>query len=55
MESEHKSVQPTKKKIWEPMKVSFLGKATTLIKSGGGKLSVAGGDPGESKKQKSSG
>lgn len=41
------------KKTWTPMKVSSIGKATDLIKTGGGKLSLAGGDPGEGKKQKS--
>ena len=35
------------------MKVKSLGKATELIKGGGGKLSSPGGDPGEGKKQKS--
>jgi hypothetical protein len=40
------------KKAWKPMKVSSIGKATDLIKTGGGKLSLAGGDPGEGKKQK---
>jgi len=42
-----------KRKDWTPMKVVLLGKATDLIKGGGGKLSVAGGDPGEGKKQAS--
>ena len=32
---------------------SEIGKATDLIKGGGGKLSAAGGDPGEGKKQAS--
>lgn len=41
------------KKAWTPMKVTPLGKATDLIKGGGGKLSTPGGDPGEGKKQKS--
>lgn len=40
------------KKAWTPMKVVSLGKATDLIKGGGGKISSAGGDPGEGKKQK---
>jgi hypothetical protein len=50
MKSINKSAQLTKKKSWEAMKLSFLGKATALIKNGGGKLSIAGGDPGESRK-----
>jgi hypothetical protein len=54
MKSESKGEQSTKKKSWERMKLSFLGKASTLIKSGTGKISVTGGDPGESKKQKNS-
>ena len=42
-----------KGKKWLPMQLKSLGKATDLIKGGGGKLSVAGGDPGEGKKQAS--
>ncbi len=42
-----------KRKDWTPMKVLLVGKATDLIKGGGGKLSIAGGDPGEGKKQPS--
>jgi hypothetical protein len=42
-----------KTKAWSPMQVKSLGKATDLIKGGGGKLSLAGGDPGEGKKQSS--
>ena len=38
---------------WLPMQLRPLGKATDLIKGGGGKLSAAGGDPGEGKKQAS--
>jgi hypothetical protein len=40
------------RKKWLPMQVKSLGKATDLIKGGGGKLSAAGGDPGEGKKQR---
>jgi len=47
------STEPGKKKEWTSMKVTSLGKATDLIKGGGGKLSSPGGDPGEGKKQKS--
>ncbi len=55
MKSTERSVQLTKKKSWEAMKLSFLGKATAMIKQGGGKLSIAGGDPGEGRKQKGGG
>jgi hypothetical protein len=47
------NVNSTRKKEWTPMKVVELGKATDMIKGGGGKLSLAGGDPGEGRKQKS--
>jgi hypothetical protein len=47
------NTETVKKKAWTSMKVRSLGKATDLIKGGGGKLSAAGGDPGEGKKQKS--
>jgi len=42
------------KESWKPMRLSPLGKATSLIQGGGGKLSVAGGDPGEPGKQRTS-
>ena len=42
-----------KRKKWLPMQLKSLGKATDLIKGGGGKLSAAGGEPGEGKKQPS--
>lgn len=42
------------KESWEAMRLSPLGKATSLIQGGGGKLSVAGGDPGEPGKQRAS-
>jgi hypothetical protein len=47
------NTETVKKKAWTPMKVRSLGRATDLIKGGGGKLSSPGGDPGEGKKQKS--
>jgi len=47
------NINCARKKNWAPMKVVVLGKATDLIKGGGGKLSIAGGDPGEGKKQSS--
>jgi hypothetical protein len=39
------------RKSWVPMKVVLIGKATEMIRGGGGKLSLSGGDPGEGKKQ----
>ncbi len=39
------------RKSWVSMKVVLIGKATDMIKGGGGKLSLSGGDPGEGKKQ----
>jgi hypothetical protein len=49
------SVSKTEKSSWEPMRLSTLGKATSLIQGGGGKVSLVGGDPGENKKQKNGG
>ena len=43
------------KRPWQKMELSYLGNAVQLIQGGGGKLSPAGGDPGESRKQSSSG
>jgi hypothetical protein len=37
--------------MWEPMRLSFLGKVTDVMRGGGGKLTPPGGDPGESRKQ----
>lgn len=39
------------KQPWDEMELFCLGDAAELIKSGGGKLSTAGGDPGESRKE----
>ncbi len=41
----------TPKKEWEPMKVAEVGHVGTVLEGGGGKLSTAGGDPGEQRKQ----
>jgi hypothetical protein len=43
------------KRPWRKMELCYLGNAAQLIQQGGGKLSVTGGDPGESRKQRSSG
>ena len=45
---------PEKEK-WETMKLTYIGNISEVIKTGGGKLSIAGGDPGEGKKQKGGG
>lgn len=39
------------KKSWEPMKKQFAGRVADVVQQGGGKLSVAGGDPGEGRKE----
>jgi hypothetical protein len=39
---------------WEPMQLVPLGEATSLIQGGSGKVSMVGGDPGDSRKQKAS-
>jgi hypothetical protein len=45
----------SKKSAWEPMQMEYLGNAAQLVQGGGGKLSTAGGDPGEGRKQKGQG
>ena len=40
-----------RKRSWEPIRLSYVGHISEIIKQGGGKLTVAGGDPGEGKKQ----
>ena len=39
------------KKTWEPMKLARVGHVGEVVQGGGGKLSPAGGDPGEMRKQ----
>ena len=43
------------KKQWEPMRLSLLGKVGDVVRSGPGKLSLVGGDPGEMRKQSGGG
>jgi hypothetical protein len=43
------------RKDFEPMKVAEVGHVAEVLEGGGGKLSVAGGDPGEGRKQKGGG
>jgi hypothetical protein len=51
MNAKMEDIGPLKaKKPWQTMKVSFLGSAVELIKGGGGKLSAAGGDTGDTRK-----
>ncbi|MFN7926235.1 MAG: hypothetical protein U0Q16_39420 [Bryobacteraceae bacterium] len=45
----------TDKQVWTPMSVRYAGDVTEVIKGGGGKMTLVGGDPGEGRKQKSSG
>jgi len=35
---------------WEPMSIRCLGRITDIVRGGGGKLSVIGGDPGDVRK-----
>jgi hypothetical protein len=39
------------KKRWKPMKLTSVGHISKVVQEGGGKLSAAGGDPGESRKE----
>jgi hypothetical protein len=43
------------RKHWKPMKLTSVGHISKVVQAGGGKLSAAGGDPGESRKQKPTG
>jgi hypothetical protein len=43
------------KKRWKPMKLTSVGHISKVVQQGGGKLSRAGGDPGEPRKQKPTG
>ena len=42
-------------RAWEPMQVTELGHVGEVLQLGGGKLTPAGGDPGEPRKQKPTG
>ena len=37
---------------WVSMKMDHVGQISQIVQGGGGKLSMPGGDPGESRKQK---
>ena len=43
------------KKPWTSLKVAHVGHVAEVVKGGGGKLSTAGGDPGENLKEVGSG
>lgn len=40
-----------RKATWEPMKLTYVGHVGDVVQQGGGKLTPAGGDPGEMRKQ----
>jgi len=42
---------PTPRRAWESPRLSYIGHVAEILQSGGGKLSVVGGDPGEMRKQ----
>jgi hypothetical protein len=42
-------ISPRRK--WEPPLLKTVGTIAEVVQEGGGKLSIAGGDPGESRKQ----
>jgi hypothetical protein len=43
------------RQIWEPMRLVRVGSIAEVLREGGGKLTPAGGDPGEGRKQGPSG
>jgi hypothetical protein len=42
---------PESRRRWEKPTVRQVGAVSDVLKGGGGKLSVAGGDPGDGRKQ----
>ena len=38
--------------VWEPMQLTYVGNVGDVLQVGGGKLSMACGDPGEPRKPK---
>jgi hypothetical protein len=46
-----KTVRP-RRRAWQPMSVTFVGRVPDVILHGGGKLTCWGGDPGEPRKQR---
>lgn len=45
-------VKSTERRPWEPMRLEPVGHVSDVIQQGGGKLTLVGGDPGESRKEK---
>ena len=43
------------KKQWDTPALKTIGHVTEVVQGGGGKLSLAGGDPGEGRKQRGGG
>jgi hypothetical protein len=43
------------KHVWEPMQLVSVGSVAEVVKGGGGKLTAAGGDPGEQRKESGTG
>ena len=43
------------KQAWEPMKLTPVGHISEVVEGGEGKLTPAGGDPGEGRKEKPTG
>jgi hypothetical protein len=41
----------TRKKVWESFRLVDVGHVGDVVQGGGGKLSTAGGDPGENRKE----
>jgi hypothetical protein len=49
-QEEQTAPQKPTKQPWEAMRLTDLGDIRTVVKGGGGKLSLVGTDPGESRK-----
>jgi hypothetical protein len=43
------------KPLWQAPRIETMVHITEIVRGGGGKLSLTGGDPGESRKEKGSG
>lgn len=55
MEEQTKIAGNGQKQPWQPVTVRYAGDVAEVIRGGGGKLTTVGGDPGEGRKQRSSG
>lgn len=40
---------------WQPMKLAYIGTVAEALRGGSGKLSLTGGDPGDTRKQQGNG